>query len=140
MVVLQKIRELNENPTTSWQEMIAPQHFKLIVKAVALVSGATGDFFSHPSNALKAGYYIKEMASIKESTAIMARDQAEAEDARLLLLVCKKNWCTQISAVACATLNERSFNRAVDLPRPADLNRLSEYLHHEASTIQKIDS
>ena len=137
--ILQRIREIAGDVRLSWQQVLAPQHFKLVVKAVAFVSGATGDSFEHPSNALKAGYHVKELANIKEALAVMERNKEEAEDARDFLLVCRKNWVTEISAVACATLTERTFNKLVDLPRPADLQRLSQHLQREAGLITSID-
>ena len=85
----------------SWQQVLAPQHFKLVVKAVAFVSGTTGDSFEHPSNALKAEHHVKELANIKEALAVMERNNEEAEYARDVLLVCRENWVTEISAVAC---------------------------------------
>ena len=140
--ILQQLREMGsaDDANASWDDMLMPEKFKMVVKAVAVVSGATADSFDHPSNALKSGYYIKEMANIKETLTMMSRDKDKAEEARLFHAVCEKNWITEVSALACATLRERSFNKVVELPKPADLKKLSQHLQDEAGKIAVIES
>ena len=108
-------------------------------KGFAIMSGATGDSVQHPSNALKAGYHIKDMAVIKQTAAMMARNKDDAQDATDCLVVCDEKWDTDVLAAVCGTLMERTFNRIMDLPRPPDLNNISEYLQHEARAITEID-
>ena len=80
-----------------------------MAKGVAILSGATGDSVQHPSNALKVGYHIKEMAVIKQTAAMMARNKDDAQDTTDCLVVCDKKWATEVSAAACATLTERTL-------------------------------
>ena len=96
-----------------------------MAKGVAILSGATGDSVQHPSNALKVGYHIKDMAAIKQTAAMMARNKDDAQDATDILVVCDKKWATEVSAAACATLTERTFNRIIDLPRSQQIIRVS---------------
>ena len=141
-MILKQLREMGsaDDANASWDDMLMPEKFKMVVKAVAVVSGATADSFDHPSNALKSSYYIKEMANIKETLAMMSIDKDKAEEARLFHAVCEKNWITEVSALACATLRERSFNKVVELPKPADLKKLSQHLQDEAGKIAVIES
>ena len=67
-----------------------------MAKGVAIMSGATGDSVQHPSNALKVGYHIKEMAAIKHTAAMMARNKDDAKDATDCLVVCDKKWATEV--------------------------------------------
>ena len=52
------------------------------------------DSVQHPSNALKVGYHIKDMAAIKQTAAMMARNKDGAQDATDWLVVCDKKWAT----------------------------------------------
>ena len=96
----------------------------LVPKGFAIMRGATGDPVQQPSNALKVGYHIKEMAAIKKTAAMMARNKDAAQDATDCLVVCDNKWATEVSAGACATLTERTFKRIIELPRPPDLNNI----------------
>ena len=110
----------------------------LVPKGFAIRRGATGDPVQHPSNVLKVGYHIKEMAAIKQTAAMMARNKDDAKVATDCLVVCDNKWATEVSADACATLTERTFKRIIELPRPPDLNNI-EYLQHETLAITEND-
>ena len=140
--VLMKAREIGgvEDANVSWCDLLVPEKFQPVATAVCLVSGCTGNMVEHPSNARKSGYYIKDMAGTKETEAIMVRDIKKADDARLFTAICKKKWVTEVSALGCAALNEHTFNKVIDLPKPADLGTLSRYLRNAARDIATIDN
>lgn len=119
-------------------ECLVPAMYKKVVAAVIKISGGSVDTFAHPSNALKMGYYLKEMADIKYSQALIKQEEEKAKDAQAFRFLCEKNWSTDVSSLACATIAERKFNQVIELPLPSDLKSLSTYLQKEANSIKSV--
>lgn len=124
----------------SWHDCLVPAMYYTVVKAVCIVSGKTDDSFQHPSNALKLGHHIKELANSKYILARINKNDADAEDASTFKELCVKSWKRDVSSLACATLNERTFNKVAELPEPGDLEKLSLYLQQQAGGISEIST
>jgi hypothetical protein len=70
----------------TWTQLLAPQHFLLVVRGVLAV--AEGTEVRHPSNAIKAGQVIKDLCPVKSTSAMIALDgptELEAENLKNLL-------------------------------------------------------
>ena len=141
--VLIKIRE-NHQSTESWDEVLKPSNFKVIVNAVSRVAGLTekNDSYEHPSNALKSGHIIKELSCHKESMALMGnpKDEKKAQEACDLIKVLEKNWSAEVSSMATATLAEAKFNITNSLPTPKDIKLLSDYIQAQAHMLSSVNS
>ena len=127
-----------DSSTSQWSAFLIPEKFKTVVQAVTTLCGGTDDSLETPSNALKMGQHIKELTDIKETNASIKRDTSSVEDCRQFRLLVEKNWRVEVSALACAILSERKFNKTIQLPGSDDLRKLSEYLKSQATKIQEI--
>jgi hypothetical protein len=124
--LLKVLRE--KTPNISFDDCLVPGMYREVVNAVREVSGRKGDTMSNPSNALKLGYYLKDLANIKMSLALEKGDNAKYKSAKTFHKLCSKSWKSDVSAEACAEISERNFTRTLELPHPEDLLKLSSYL------------
>ena len=61
--IMIEVRKLVNSPKLTWEQILKPEYFKVIVQAVSRVAGVCekGTSYRHPGNALKGGHIIKEM-------------------------------------------------------------------------------
>lgn len=123
-----------------WSDFLVPGSYRKVVKAVLDVCGGTEESIDTPSNALKLGHQIKEMADIKYSLTLMNMKEHEGTEARIFKELVDSNWKTDVSCLATAVMSERSWNKPVELPIPGDLLLLSTHLQKQAREINTIDN
>lgn len=127
--------EEEQKEEMSWYKLMKCSYFKLVVESVKAVSGGTEESFQTPSNALKLGYAIKELADLKCTEAQMDGDVEGVDEATDFRKLVSRRWCPDISALACATISEGRFNKIQVLPEPEDLQKLSQYLLSETKKL-----
>lgn len=130
---LRKLAPLQGNPDSSstMSTYLAPENFNSIVKAALLTASSTMDDdedLGTPSNALKLGFDLKRLISIKLGLAVMRKNVEERKDAEELLCLMNVFWGTRVTKLARVLLDERHFNRRIQLPEPQDIKKLNEHL------------
>ena len=65
----------------------------------------------------------------------------QRNEATDFLQLMKLEWGTKVTKLARITIGRRHFNKKTPLPKPEDVQKLSEYLIHElkALDLQKVD-
>jgi hypothetical protein len=134
---LHEVRTIVDNNNADWEEVIKPKYFHASVKAAMKISGATEETLDHPSNALKIGYHLKEMADLKETSALVEGDAEKTKEAANFKILLEKNWCSEVSAMAVNTQSERRFNKKINLPLPNDLQALTDHIIKESELCKK---
>ena len=107
------------NVGLSMDDIIGPDHFDQVVRAVRDMSGETGsktlngcDELSKPHVGLKLGQFLKKIAQIKCSRAIRDRDvQRRRQDTDDFLQVMEESWCDGITSLAHQSASEVSYNK-----------------------------
>ena len=138
--VLQELTSKDGNAGLSWSDFIVSSSYHVVVDAVLKVCGGSDDAIDKPTNALKLGHRLKDLADIKITRALLEKNEEEAKDCRIFKELIDKNWKADVSSLALATLAERKFNKPVELPLPDDLEMLSRHLQSEAKKIKTIQS
>ena len=122
------------NVGLSVDDIIGPDHFDKVVRAVRDMCGETGSKtlngcseFSKPHVGLKLGQFLKKIAQIKRSRAIRDRDLQRRQDADDFLQIMDGSWCDDIASLARQSASEFSYNKKQVLPLTRDLKRLKAY-------------
>ncbi|XP_013383013.2 uncharacterized protein LOC106153550 [Lingula anatina] len=136
--ILIEIRKIMAKEIT-WDEVLKPENFTIIVTAVTTLAGIgkEGNTYETPSNALKGGYVIKDLANIKESAALMSspKNLQRAEEAADVIKLMEKNWSSNVSSLATATLDEGRYTTVQSLPVPEDLRVLSQHVQWKSNSL-----
>ena len=110
---------------------LVPGRFDTVVNAALLccnVQDMDDEDLKSPSNAIKLGYDIKRMASVKMGTAIKDEDEKKEKEAKKFLKLMDIEWHLKVTRLARAILTTRSFNRFNQLPLPSDVTKIADYL------------
>jgi len=93
-----------------------------------------------PSNGIKLGYDIKRMIAIKIALSGMSGDLHSRKEAKLLLESMRTMWSTRVTKLARVVLDERKFNRPVNLPKAEDIQMLAKYLKKRVEELNLNDT
>ena len=118
---------------------IKPEYFDSVVKATLMVASVDMDDMEdleHPSNAIKIGFDLKRVAGSKLGVAIKAKDYERKQDSKDFLRLMELEWGTKVTKLARVTLNERFFNKGINLPKQEDIIKAATYMNEE---IKKLD-
>lgn len=85
----------------------------------------------HPSTALKIGFDLCRLASVKLGNSIKSGEEQGCLDASNFLNLMKLEWTVKVTKIAKSTLNERHFNAQKSLPDPEDIAKLAKYITNE---------
>ena len=128
-----------ETEENTLSDYIRPQYFDKAVSAALMCAQADMDDLEElgkPSNAIKIGYELKRIVSVKLGQAIRNRDNLTKEECRDYQHLLTAEWSARVTKRAQVTLRERQFNQEKKMPEPSDLVKLKDYLH---SQLEEID-
>ena len=119
----------------SFEEAVKPNHFYKIIGAVRAVAGYDEEKHSYctPSLALKLGHSLKKIGDIILCRAIAAEDEDLIKAAERFTQLCTKQWATQVSHTALATLSKAKFNKPSTIPFTEDVQLLHKYLEDKSA-------
>ena len=129
------LREMT-NLSLPMSDFLAPKYFDAFVgctlKACDAMDKDTEDSdLDHPSTALKIGFDLCRMASVKLGNSIKSGDEQGRLDTTNFLNLMKLEWTVKVTKIAKATLNERQFNVHKSLPDPGDIATLAKHISSE---------
>ncbi len=124
------LRKLLDDNEKDMDFCIKPKHFDTVVMAALTCANA--------KDALKLGFDLKRLASIKLGRAIMKEDEKKRKEAEDFLTLMTMQWSMRVSKLARTKLNERSFNRRRPLPLPSDFKKLSAFMVREVQAIKYV--
>lgn len=121
---------------------LKPEHFDEVIQATLMCASTDmddTDDLQNPSNAIKLGFEIKRLVASKKGLAIRARDRLVKEECSDFMDLMTDEWGVRVTKLAQVTLTERMYNNAKELPEPADLKRLSDFIAKELKTVNLED-
>jgi hypothetical protein len=129
------LQEMN-NLSLPMSDFLVPKYFDSFVcctlKACDAMYKDTEDSdLDHPSTALKIGFDLCRMASVKLGNSIKSGDEQGRVDATDFLNLMKLEWSVKVTKIAKAMLNERQFNVHKSLPDPEDIATLAKHISSE---------
>ena len=129
---LRNFRKITGQQDVQMWDVLTSANYKCI--AYAVLTTATHDIediseLKAPSNAVKMGFEIKRMISIKVAESVLSKKPEARADAEELLLVVNTYWATDVTKLAKTVLMDRQFNKVIALPVPEDVTGLNEYLN-----------
>ncbi|XP_037081043.1 uncharacterized protein LOC119101730 [Pollicipes pollicipes] len=119
--------ELNVSSPGSGLEMfIHPAKFVEVVGAVKNLAGVKEGKYHNPSLALKLGYGLSECAGILKTRGTTNEDATPKTAADDFLLLYQRDWKLHVSSRSLTTLQEKKWNKPVDLPLNADVQSVTK--------------
>uniref|UniRef100_A0A8W8MSU3 Uncharacterized protein n=1 Tax=Magallana gigas TaxID=29159 RepID=A0A8W8MSU3_MAGGI len=125
------------NLSLSMSDFLVPKYFNVFVscalKACDGVDKEESDEYDldHPSTALKIGFDLCRLASVKLGNSIKSGEEQGRLDASNFLNLMKLEWTVKVTKIAKSTLNERHFNAQKSLPDPEDIAKLAKHITNE---------
>lgn len=125
------------NLSLSMSDFLVPKYFDVFVscalKACDGVDKEESDEYDldHPSTALKIGFDLCRLASVKLGNSIKSGEEQGRLDASNFLNLMKLEWTVKVTKIAKSTLNERHFNAQKSLPDPEDIAKLAKHITNE---------
>ncbi|XP_072015345.1 uncharacterized protein [Amphiura filiformis] len=125
-------RDVTGQRTASLDDIISPQKYEDVLKAVRIVTDFNDDdkTYGKPSLALKLGHTLKKASMIVVSKALIGGPEFEfrEKEARNFHTLLSENWDEEISHHAIRTLSSRRRNNPKLLPLTSDVCKLSQHL------------
>ena len=122
-----------DNTNHSLDIYLTPQKFEVIQKAAINLAGGEGDDYtnvSHPSTLKNIGYEVKHLVEIKEENAIIAQDAKRMKEAEYFLKLYQRKW-TLFAGSAQKQLEERMYNKAINLPSTEDVEAVTNIMKNK---------
>ena len=132
--LLLNLRKVKPQSKDTMWDYLTKDNFHAVVEATLLTAAAVSDDEDEllkPSNAVKLGFDIKRMLSIKTALSILGDDGISRNESEKFRLVMETFWSTRIAKLARVILLERQFNKDVSLPHPEDLKKLNIFMEEE---------
>jgi len=127
----------------SMSDLLRPENFDNVAKG-ALITASPGfddeEDLQAPSTAIRLGYEIKRMLSVKWAEGIKSKDKTAAKDSKSFLKFMKFEWSTKVTKLATVTLQVRSFNKEKSLPEPEDIIKIQEKIRNDIKTFDEKDT
>ena len=111
--------------------------FEVVQQAAITLAGGDGyDYsnISHPSTLKNIGYDIKHLAEITEEMAIMENNTDKINESKLFIKLYIRKW-KLLAASSQKQLEERSYNKILQLPSCEDLMKITKVIKKELSKI-----
>lgn len=118
------------NLSLSMSDFLVPKYFDVFVSCVDKEESDEYDL-DHPSTALKIGFDLCRLASVKLGNSIKSGEEQGRLDASNFLNLMKLEWTVKVTKIAKSTLNERHFNAQKSLPDPEDIAKLAKHITNE---------
>lgn len=110
----------------SMSDYLSPVDFDECVSAAKeLPSPSNTDLMEHPSTALKVGYNLTRLASIKMRLGIKFKNEDMVKEAELFLALVKLEWGFRVTRHAAEIIMDRNFSKKKCLPYPEDIKAFS---------------
>jgi hypothetical protein len=127
-------QQMLKDNSLDMDSLLQPKYFNTMVKAALQCcrpEDSDDEKLQAPSNAVKLGFDLKRMASAKLALALMEEDQDKKDQAKSFLTLMKINWGLQVTKLAKTVLQEKSFNKPVNLPLPEDVKKLAIFMENK---------
>lgn len=115
------LRNIHKAEDTPLWDFIKPQYYQSVVEAALLCCApdeSDTEDLSSPSNALKLGFDLKRISSMKHAESIMQKDGESKKDSKEFLFLMNSSWGHKVTKLARTLLDERQFNKKIQLPPP----------------------
>ncbi|KAJ8050124.1 hypothetical protein HOLleu_03200 [Holothuria leucospilota] len=89
------------------------------------------DGFKHPSIALKLGYNLKKLPSIKRILALKESDAVRKKEAKDFIQIVNSNWVNCVSALALSVMRQQKYIKVEDLPKTEDVEEFASFRNRE---------
>ena len=80
------------------------------------------------------GHDLARLAAAKGTYAIKTRDEEQRKEAIDFAFLIEREWKIKVKKRAVTILQQRQFNKFVQLPNPEDVAKLAEYLVNSLNT------
>ncbi|XP_037081624.1 uncharacterized protein LOC119102382 [Pollicipes pollicipes] len=131
--------ELNApSPGSALEMFIHPAKFMEVAGAVKNLAGVKEGKYHNPSLALRLGYALSECAGVLKTRGITYEDATLRTAADDFLLLYQRDWKLHVSSRALTTLQERKWNKPVDLPLNADVQSVTKEVQDELVQAQRL--
>ena len=97
------------------------------------------DELKHPSVAIKLGFDISRLASLKLAHCIKISNQKGRSDAQDFLQLMKIQWSVKVTKLASIVLYQHRFNSKKSLPHPNDIACLAKFLTRQILSLDLTD-
>ncbi len=130
---LVKMQQLDPE-VSCMSDCLKPERFEIVVTAVKAVGAdkdgcdSSDDEPENPSVMIKLAEDIKRMTGHKLSLGYKSYDQKMVAEATAFSHVLDLEMSVKITKNASAVLQERRFNKKIELPQPTDVKKFSDYI------------
>ncbi|XP_033758150.1 uncharacterized protein LOC117340499 [Pecten maximus] len=130
------IRDKLQLKESTMSSVLIPKNFDLIVESTLDVCKENQEKeLQNPSSAIKLGYDLSRLASLKLGFSIKASDEKLKQEATDFLRLMQLEWSVKVTKLARVTLEERRFNKEKELPHPEDIAHLATYMVEALKTL-----
>lgn len=120
--------QLNQEDA-SYMDLLITENFDNFVKGSLEACGHNeDDELKHPSTAVKLGHDLARLAAAKGTYAVKRRNEGQRKKASDSVFLIHQEWKIKVNKRAVTLLQERQFNKFVQLPYPEDIAKLAEFL------------
>ncbi|KAJ8050123.1 hypothetical protein HOLleu_03199 [Holothuria leucospilota] len=115
-------------------------HLHTYNDVVYVVRGMAGDSnedlqdlngFKHPYIALKLGYNLKKLPSIKRILALKESDAVGKKEAKDFIKIVNSNWVNCVSAPALSVMRQQKYTKVEELPKTEDVEEFASFRNKE---------